>query len=252
MNDIKQTVFLLVRYNIYNDGYDIEDEENDEYEEYPVITPSYPSFEVIEYRLGFYTSVEQSEAAMKQDIENWKTGDDSIYCYFVKEYPLDYYCCYNKYGYDIYSCRSYLPNGDLLDANLTPGCPYIDDKFPRFWGRTPEHVRFKKNDFVEVLDGDHVYLGIVYNPPPAYRPATEEEEKNIIHMDNSDDSYLVVYLEKGVYEDLINGKMKIHPDDEYWEFLLASHCHPLCVNVFPPRLPVPDKLREFLFTLNNV
>jgi hypothetical protein len=67
-------------------------------------------------------------------------------------------------------------------------------------------------------------------------------------LDDSDDCYLVLSLKKEDYVEL--SREDFHPDDEFWKHF-DSHSHPLCVDVFPPRFPVPEKLREILLKMNQ-
>ncbi|MDR1180444.1 MAG: hypothetical protein LBL13_00480, partial [Bacteroidales bacterium] len=130
-----KTIFELVYHDIR-----MEYDENG-----TIIPPSYPEFEVTKLSLGFYTSLAKSEAAMKRFIKatmKWADENRMGYCYYIHEY-----LCNSKWGLNTYSCRSYLPNGDLFDANLTPERD-LDDEPARFLGRTPEQTRFKEGDIV--------------------------------------------------------------------------------------------------------
>jgi hypothetical protein len=60
--------------------------------------------------------------------------------------------------------------------------------------------------------------------------------------------YLVLSLKKEDYVEL--SREDFHPDDEFWKHF-DSHSHPLCVDVFPPRFPVPEKLCEILLRMNR-
>jgi hypothetical protein len=236
-------IYELSRYDIRPE-YELSECDNLDDDEDVIIPTSYPAFKVREYHLGFYTSLAKSELAMTRDIKNRETEEDPIYCYHINEYLTD--CCHGRYrGDSKYSRRSYLPDGSLMDANLTPELDSTGEDKAVFSGRTPERIRFRKGDFVEILYGNYVELGIVYNTPPS---AEHRKRKMYCELDYGDDSYLILSLSRGDYAEL--SREDFHPDEEFWT-QFDSHSHPLCIDVFPPRFPIPEKLRELLIKMNQ-
>jgi hypothetical protein len=221
-----KTIFKLIRYDIdrKEDGNGV------------IIPPSYPEFDVEKCSLGFYTFLEQSEVAMKRDIEDCKTLNIQVYCYHVYEYYID---CYENKHRNIYSRRSYLPNGDMFDANMTPDG---DNKPPRFYGRIPEQIRFKTCDIVELLCDDYIVLCIVFGIPYTVDEVQRFKNNSSIFLDGSDDCYMVISPEKSCYEK--ENDESFYSSDEFRESII--HSHPLCINVFAPRLHVTEKMREIL------
>jgi hypothetical protein len=239
-----KAIFNLVRY----DAPQRYDGESDSYR--PNV---YPEFDVVKTKLGFYSTLKKAESALKQDMkegikhEGWPT-----YCYYICEHPLDT----SEMSHIGHRCRSYLPNGDLFDATMTSELPDAERKLPKFKGRTPEQVRFKKGDIVEVLDSMcRVSLGIVFKSP-----LTEEEVQNRylrlarqgkpipVYLNYRDDSYRTLCLSKFEYEEVTADRSLVN--DEEW--LCGTHDYPLCVKIFPPHLPVPDEMRELLLQMNSI
>jgi hypothetical protein len=138
--------------------------------------------------------------------------------------------------------RSYLPDGTLWAENLTSEtedfCLIDKDKeydretmqrLGAFVGRTPEEIRFKNGDIVEVLHSTSVTIGIVWRCP-----ATIEERKQR-WTDSSDDIYLVLGNDESIYN-FKKGDKPHYIDD--------MNSYP--VIVFNPKFPVPEELAESL------
>jgi len=202
---------------------------------------SYP-FNLSRYsRAGFFSSLQKAEAAIQKCIkDDEKRVEHDIYCFYVTEYLTDRTVWSHQQ-----TCRSYLPDGTLQESCLTsaygsasavrrPAFRDLADKTADelrhigiYPGRRPEEIRFKKGDIVEVVAYDRVFLGVL-----ADTPWTDEyvKERAIISgsysLDVTDDCYLVYKC--------IRSKKEAH------------HSHPQCTDVFSPRFPIPEKLKEGL------
>jgi predicted phosphohydrolase len=167
--------------------------------------------------IGYYSSLWQMEAA----IQGLSATDDSgrPFCYMATEYRLD-----ATYDNQAETRRSYLGDGHLNDVCFT--CEREDCMFDYRWdpiseeahsigdflGRTPEQIRFKQGDLVEVMDDNRIFSGKVVSPPPS-REATPPRNYR-------EDCYCILAYD---------GENKTH-----------THLFPLSVYVFPPRSPLSD------------
>lgn len=126
---------------------------------------------------GYSDSLEGAEMLMHQVIEKW---DYDLFCFYIREDPI------NRLRIDLYqdiqgelSERVYDAEGNLLDTR---------EHVNEFYGRNPETIRFKPGDIVEVYDGyKKSYLGYVMEVPITM----DDANKNKLHMDYSDDSYMI-------------------------------------------------------------
>ena len=182
--------------------------------------PQYPSFTVYQFRIGFFSNLVSAEKAMKLYIEAHQKDvyrPQPLFGFSITEYALD------QYSYDFLSpddthCqteirRSYLPDGKLW-AEAT------DDEF---LGRCADQLRFAKGDLVEVLCDDTVTLEIVEKVPLSPEQVREVRESE------KDSDFISV----------INEFYKTLP-------LVGHYSTPGVVNVFPPRFPVSEELRNKL------
>ena len=172
--------------------------------------PKYPEFKVSNRHVGYFTSLDNAEQAMRKHIEEWH--DTPRFGYLIHEFPLD------KSAYhDAESRRSYLPDGELLHETLVSE---ISDEetgdLKPFPGRPADKARFKIGELVEVLYGERVSLEIVGNLPNTPKEVRRCE-------DYIDDAYYTL--------------------DQYGE-----HSHPASVSLFPARLKVSKALRKKLFS----
>ena len=200
----QQTIFNLIEIEY---GYDKEEE-----------FPQYPLFKVNECTLGYYSTLDNVEQALKRHLIELKEWEDKkyIFGFFIFEYELDrlettYSYCKSK--------RSYLSDGTLLDECLISEYGDVGN-LEKFYGRPAEKIRFKVGDIVEVLQGDEVSLEIIHRNPPIL------SDKCV--GDSVDDCYFTI--------------QHTHKDD---------HSHPECVYVFPCRFPVSEELQEKLKNINN-
>lgn len=165
-------------------------------------------------------------------------GHDIVLAYKIIELELD-----AKTFEDVQSVRTYTADGQPNDECL------LDAACKRqFKGRTPEQIRFRPGDIVEVIDEWGAELCVVGHAQPTVedyasyrqrcwdeclkdcsRPScldkdTDYKEKHcIFQWDYSDDSYLMHSLGEG-----------------------DTHFHPESPKVFRPTKPVPKALREKL------
>ena len=192
---------------------------------------------------GYYESEQERlrDIAEKEEYRNdeKRFGHDVVLAYRITEYKLDtevWKCSSTQ------SVRTYTANGKPNDESL------LDYQCERhFKGRTPEQIRFRPGDIVEVIDEWGAELCVVGHAQPttedyaSYRKRCWEdcmkdcqkscrdksvevkEENCIFHWDYSDDCYLVYSLGEG-----------------------DTHFHPESPKVFRPTKPVPKALREKL------
>lgn len=211
--------------------------------------------------MGLFSTLAKAEAQMIQDAEGYyeseqerlkdiaekeeyrndekRFGHDVVLAYRITEYELDtevWKCSSTQ------SVRTYTTNGKPNDESL------LDYQCERhFKGRTPEQIRFRPGDIVEVIDEWGAELCVVGHAQPttedyaSYRKRCWEdcmkdcqkscrdksvevkEENCIFHWDYSDDCYLVYSLGEG-----------------------DTHFHPESPKVFRPTKPVPKALLEKL------
>lgn len=192
---------------------------------------------------GYYESEQERlrDIAEKEEYRNdeKRFGHDVVLAYRITEYELDtevWKCSSTQ------SVRTYTANGKPNDESLLD---YQCDR--HFKGRTPEQIRFRPGDIVEVIDEWGAELCVVGHAQPttedyaSYRKRCWEdcmkdcqkscrdksvevkEENCIYHWDYSDDCYLVYSLGEG-----------------------DTHFHPESPKVFRPTKPVPKALREKL------
>lgn len=192
---------------------------------------------------GYYESEQERlrDIAEKEEYRNdeKRFGHDVVLAYRITEYELDtevWKCSSTQ------SVRTYTADGKPNDESL------LDYQCERhFKGRTPEQIRFRPGDIVEVIDEWGAELCVVGHAQPttedyaSYRKRCWEdcmkdcqkscrdksvevkEENCIFHWDYSDDCYLVYSLGEG-----------------------DTHFHPESPKVFRPTKPVPKALREKL------
>ena len=211
--------------------------------------------------MGLFSTLAKAEAQMIQDAEGYyeseqerlrdiaekeeyrndekRFGHDVVLAYRITEYKLDtevWKCSSTQ------SVRTYTANGKPNDESL------LDYQCERhFKGRTPEQIRFRPGDIVEVIDEWGAELCVVGHAQPTTedyagfrkrcwedcmkdcqkscrdKSVEVKEENCIFHWDYSDDCYLVYSLGEG-----------------------DTHFHPESPKVFRPTKPVPKALREKL------
>ena len=219
----------------------------------------YPLRKTRTYDLGLFSTLAKAETQMCKDVkecheyeqerlkdiaENEEYRDDEkrfgheiVLGYKITEYELDV-----KVWNSTQSVRTYTADGQPNDECL------LDTACERhFKGRTPEQIRFRPGDIVEVIDEWGAELCVVGHAQPttedyvSFRKRCWEdcmkdcqkscrdksvevkEENCIFHWDYSDDCYLVYSLGEG-----------------------DTHFHPESPKVFRPTKPVPRALREKL------
>ena len=174
--------------------------------------PQYPEFEVNSKKLGYFSSLEKAEQAMKENIEQF-FNSETDFGYWINEHVIDktVYCAAK-------SRRSYLPDGSFWDETMVTEIENENVDLEIFSGRPVEKIRFKAGDLVEVFSRDWVFLGIVNHAP---RTPEEVKRCRIFAFDYSSDWYDTM-----------------SPDGSHWHTCAAS--------AFPLRFPVSDELRKKL------
>ena len=211
--------------------------------------------------LGLFSSLDKAQKQMFKEVEECQEyeqerlkdiaekeefrddekrfGHDIVLAYRITELQLDM----SRHWESIQSVRTYTADGQPNDECL------LDAACKRqFKGRTPEQIRFRPGDIVEVIDERTAELCVVGHTQPTVedytsyrqrcwdeclkdcsRPScldkdTDYKEKHcIFQWDYSDDSYLMHSLGEG-----------------------DTHFHPESPKVFRPTKPVPKALREKL------
>lgn len=201
----------------------------------------YPKFPVTERRIGFSLSLSEAEELIRTAVSvAAKQGDeDDIYCFHVKEYPVDVFDNMGCYNYGI-MWRLYDNTGNLMDHTW---CSSMDrdfhTEFGKFRGRPDESIRFEAGDIVEVYDAREkcIKLAVATQSPInvdwcwKYRGRCREE----LSPGTPDDSDLGWYYGLDFSDDqaaVIDG-----PGYEY-------HQHIPTLNIMPLRFPISDKLRK--------
>jgi hypothetical protein len=207
----------------------------------------YPIFEVSSFGVGFFSSLKSAEAALSKYIS--EQTEDDVYCFFIKEFAVDDLL----YSYTE-SERVYSPAGELIDECL------VAELEGDFYGRPPEKIRFKVGDIVEVLAYGHVELGIVYAVPETPDEMKERIAYLIEHYYPNDTNH---DFQSGYGDDCYNvysGKMWDKDDNCFslydWKDgddceTLDFHGHIQSCCLFPPRLPVPENLKNKLISYYN-
>lgn len=180
----------------------------------------YPRREVYVDCVGLFWTKEEAEEAMRARINEEKAwcaeygspGDyyDDVLCHYIREVRVCHKltpfrdCALNRW-------YSYTADGVLND--------YIDvDENGKFHGRKEEDIHFHEGDIVEIIGFNDAELAIVYGTPPTCEWVQERHQWAEQHhpdwpfmLDDTDDSYTVLYLGEG-----------------------DTHDHPNCVCVFKP------------------
>ena len=144
----------------------------------------YPVFKVYWIQLHMASSFTLAEDFLKtyaQDPQN----RENVYAFYIREVPVDV----PAPGVQCFSERVYGPDGQLIDFRDFSS---VDEALGVFEGRSPERIRFKQGDIVEVLGMDEVELAYVANGPVSREEAARINSKAIITLDVTDDSYMVL------------------------------------------------------------
>ena len=177
--------------------------------------PQYPDIKIYYKTLGYFSSIANAEQVMKEYIENYGDGNPSI-GFWIKEHVLNL-----TEGRATKSGRSYLSDGSLWDvSNVSQLNVDNSSGSKNFKGRSEDEIRFKPGDIVEMVLEECVSLGIVHFTPP-----TIEEAKQRF---SPDDLYYIT------------------PHNATWGNDGCTHYHLSPVDLFPPHLPVSDKLQKKL------
>ena len=169
----------------------------------------YPVFKVHWIQLHIASSLTLAEEFLNTYAQDPRNRED-VYAFYIREVPVDV----PAPGVECISERVYGPDGVLIDyrdfstVSETPGV---------FEGRTPDRIRFKQGDIVEVLGTDEVELAYVAGEPVSCEEAARIHSKGIITLDITDDTYTVF----------------LAPDYAY-------HRHIDALRVFPPHFEVPS------------
>ena len=210
--------------------------------------------------LGLFTTLEKARKQMLKDVKESQEyeqqrlkeiaeglyiedekcfGHDIVLAYSITEHQLDLGSDWK----DIQSVRTYTATGKLNDENL------LDRQCKgHYKGRTPDQIRFKPGDIVEVIDDRQAELCVVEHAQPSV-------EEYAHYWQNCLEEYRKMCREKGVEckeEEYTDKQVPFHwdySDDCYVMLSLGegdTHFHPESPEVFRPTKPVPKSLREKL------
>ena len=143
----------------------------------------YPVFKVYWIQLHMASSFTLAEDFLKIYAQDPRNRED-VYAFFIREVPVDV----PAPGVHCLSERVYGPDGQLIDFRDFSS---VDDAPGVFEGRSPERIRFKQGDIVEVLGRDEVELAFVAGFPTSREEASRINSEGIITLDVTDDSYMV-------------------------------------------------------------
>ena len=203
----------------------------------------YPSFPV-ESQSEYYTqNLDDAEQLMKRSAQISAEHHFGLYCFCVDELPFKEDTIYQGYV----SRRIYNDKAELIEQSRCSSNIGYAERFPyeHYRGRTPEMIRFKVGDIVEVFLGDQVSLAMVVDIPP-----TVEESYQIALNGHEDDVIYVPYGEQllednCICDDRIYGAQK----DCYTVKGVVDFEEPYQVSsmcVFKPRFPIPAPI-EIVF-----
>ncbi len=189
----------------------------------------YPIFDICDPMVVYADTLHSAEQHIARIVAENSGNERQIYCFRLLEKPFG-----SEFPrYDSLSERVYSPAGEKIDE-----CLYSQiEPFENFTGRSPENIRFKLGDIVEVMQGGTVELNIVVGLPKTPEKIEEALKYNrddylkyreLIgldrwnHLDWGDDSYNVVSGDEGY---------------------MKTHSHPRSIHVFEPRFKIPKRLK---------
>lgn len=201
----------------------------------------YPKFPITEHRIGFSRSLSGAEELIRSAVLDAakQSAENDIYCFHVKEYPVDAFDRMGFYNYGV-AWRLYDNAGNLMDHTWCSSMERdFHTEFGKFRGRPDESIRFKAGDIVEVYDASEkcIKLAVATQSPINidwcwdYRGRCLDE----LSPGNPDDSELGWYYGLDFGDDqaaVIDG-----PGYEY-------HQHIQTLDIMPLRFPLSDKLRR--------
>lgn len=207
--------------------------------------------------LGLFTTLEKARKQMLKDVKESQEyeqqrlkeiaeglyiedekcfGHDIVLAYSIKEHQLDG----NLYRENIQTVRTYTADGKPNDENL------LDRQCERhFKGRTPNQIRFRPGDIVEVITDWQAELCVVEHTQPSVEDYARYWQRSL-------EEYRKMCEEKGVEckeEEYTDNQVPFHwdySDDCYVMLSLGegdTHFHPESTEVFRPTKPVPKSLR---------
>lgn len=152
--------------------------------------PHYPRYKVSHMNVGTTTSLQRAEELIQKIVSK----DESLRYYLqfknihhfnVREIPVDELCisdeCLSEWLYD--------KEGNLIDCRLMSNMRNLPGLFH---GRTAEQYRFHEGDIVEVETIDEISLAFVMAVPPSVERAWKINTGTRFHLDDTDDSYIVL------------------------------------------------------------
>ena len=211
--------------------------------------------------LGLFTTLEKAQKQMFKDVKECQEyeqerlkdiaedeeyledekryGHNIVLAYSITERQLDM----ERHWEDIQSVRTYTADGKPNDENL------LDRQCERHYkGRTPDQIRFRPGDIVEVITDRQAELCVVWHAQPTVEDYAQYWQRCL-------EEYREMCKEKGVEckeEEYTDKQVPYHwdySDDCYLVYSLGegnTHFHPESPEVFFPTKPVPKSLQTKL------
>ena len=186
--------------------------------------------------LGFFSSREKAERFMRQYIAD--SLDTSTFAFFIYENTVDgvrystRFACKSRYSY-------------TADGKLNDYSEVSTDGRARYYGRTPDRIRFHRGDIVEVTDYDCVQLCIV-----AGHPRTVEECQDMMERYKE---RLRKYLNREPTPKEVAADYPLDDTDDTYCVLEhygnGAHNHPSPISLFKPTRKITKAQRELLLSL---
>ncbi len=205
----------------------------------------YPSFPVKRQSEHYSQTLADAEQIMKRVAQIY--AGFGLYCFCVDELPFKEDTSFQGYV----SRRIYNDKAELVEQSRCSSIGYADRlPYMHYRGRTPEMIRFKAGDIVEVFSDGQVSLAMVVDIPPtveeSYQIALNGYEDDIIDVPHGDQ----LLEDNCIYNDHIYGAEK----DCYTVKGVVDFEEPYQVSsmsIFKPRFPIPAPIEIVFMVYKN-
>lgn len=212
----------------------------------------YPKFPVSSTRIGFSNTLSGAEELVRTVVNNVAQENEvaenrydvyrrDIYCFHVKEYPLEVIDEVGCHNYGI-SWRLYDSEGKLMDHTWCSSMERdFDTEYGKFRGRSEDSIRFKAGDIVEVYDQYNkcVRLAVATQSPVTIDWCWEYRKRSqkIHSVSNETEDRQELGWHYGLDFGDDQAAVIDGPGYEY-------HEHIPTLNIMPLRFPLSTKLRK--------
>lgn len=170
----------------------------------------YPHYKVDDWKIGTASSLVGAEKMISEYLAK-PDRRTIIHSFIIREVPIDRSC-------PVPSClASFIYDQDGIRTDERAFSTIIGDNGV-FTGRTPEQIRFKDGDIVEIRRGKDIELGFIAGVPMGVEEAKQFSSSGLI-LDDTDDQYTIMF------------------NSDY-----ASHTHVSALSVFRPRFNIPQAM----------